>query len=109
MRPQKLPASGNQVTATDTATDLLSLIRTAASDTGWQVPNKANSVILQADDGDIRYTVADIDPTGTTGMELTDGNSVPLEGVDLSTIKLIRVGGTNVKVNIMIYYQENPR
>lgn len=109
MRPQKLPDGGNQVTATATATDLVSLIRTAASETGWQVPNKANSVVLQCEDGDIRYTASSETITSAVGMELTNGNSVPLEGVELSDIKLIRIGGTNVKVNVMIYYQENPR
>jgi hypothetical protein len=106
MQPQALPASAEQVTVTNTATDLLSLIRTASSINGFDFYPKVNFVVLQVDSASasgIRYS-ASYTPTATKGIEVAIFNSVevPLPPQD---IKLIRTGAANATVNVQVYRQ----
>jgi len=106
MQPQALPASAFQVTVTDTATDLLALIRTASSINGFDFNPKVNFVVLQVDSASasgIRYSAC-FTPTAAIGIEVTILNSVeiPLPPQD---ILLIRTGSSNATVNVQVYRQ----
>ena len=102
MIPLKLPSNADQITVTDTATSLPALIQATSGNAGYIIPGRFNSAILQAEDGDIRYSVSN-DPTTSVGMQLLTGGTVTLDKIELSRIKLIRDGASNVKVNITIF------
>jgi len=98
--PQTFSAAGSQITVTDTATSLKSLIKTADTALSDGLFDNVNYIILQAEDGDIRYS-STITPTTTVGQQLLQGQTVQLNA-NPSLLKLIRDGGANVKVNVEI-------
>ena len=101
MRPQALPASAFQVTVTNTSATLMALIRTAASNAGFEFLPAVNYCVLQNDSASasgIRYSAC-FTPTAAIGIEVAIGNSVSIP-ISPDMIKLIRTGGANATVNV---------
>lgn len=105
MYPQALPSGAEQIAVTDVATTLLELIRTAASNSGFEFDPVVNYCVLQVDsaspDGGIRYAASST-PTASKGIEVTVLNAaeIPLNPADF---KLIRTGGSNALVNVEVW------
>lgn len=98
-----------KITVTDTATNLYTLIDTAASTTNAQKyydQKFANGVFITPEDGDIRYLTDNISPTATNGQPVSSGTTWYLPGVDLSQLKLIRQGSSNVTCSVVIVRSE---
>jgi len=94
---------GWQLTVTATATNLLALIRTASGDKSFQFATGANAMILQPEDGDIRWLADDNIPEATKGIIVyQDGFDTTPKACDLNKVQFIRKGASNVKVNIQI-------
>jgi len=102
--PQALPAGAEQVVATATATDLLSLIRTASSNAGFDFDPRVNFCVLQVDsteDDSIRYSTS-YTPTSARGIEVTGGNSVEI-ALPPEQIKVIRTAAADQTINLQVY------
>ena len=102
-----LPPGGNQITITNTPKSLVALIRTAAGNGNYEIPDGFNSVTIYAED-DIRYLVGDTAPTPSAGLVIAAGQTIDLKGINLSKLQLIRAGAANATANLSIY-QSPPR
>lgn len=99
--PVQLPAGAEQITVSDTAKSLLTLIREAASAPDWK-PERSNSVQIQVKTNSIRYSVS-FTPTTTNGMLISTSNSDEWVRTDLSKIKVIRNGSSDATITIQVY------
>jgi hypothetical protein len=91
---------GYNITVTSTATSLLDLIESA---TGVALDiSRIDSVRITPEDGDIRYTYDQNIPTAAKGMPLVQGGIETIQGVSPSNIQLIRSGGSDVTVAVVI-------
>lgn len=101
--PLYTPVGFYQVTVTSTARALEFLIDAAS--TGAVVPTQSRRVLIQAQ-ASIRYRDDGTHPTASVGHWIYSDGTVPTsllyEG-DLDTIELIRVGSSNVTVNLTFY------
>ena len=102
MIPFPLPASGAQITVSTVAKTVLDFIRVAASDAGWMPPKGANSFLLQAETGSLRYS-GSLTPTVSTGIKITAGNSAAFDLTELDKIEIIRHDAVDCVVNISLY------
>lgn len=83
-----------KVTVGTTAKNVLTLIDTT-------LPANANAVEVQADGGDIRYTIgAQNTPDATTGFKLEDGQTRIFVGVKPSDIKFYAGSNTTMQIAV---------
>lgn len=96
-------AAGSKITVTGTATNIYSLINTAASTSLPRAgfPTETNAIDITVEDGDIRVLFEGNTPTATNGMLLSSGNVYFFRGIPLDQMKLIRVSG-NVSCSVML-------
>lgn len=87
-----------QVTVTDTATTLLSLLNTANGSTLTLDDSVRYIVKIYCDDGAVRYSSCGT-PTSAIGQVIPTQTPTELKGIVLSEIKFIRVSG-DVKMNV---------
>lgn len=105
MRTRKLQAAAQSIiTVTSTATGLFDLMQTASkgSENIVNYFEGANTVLLNAEDGDCRY-LFDNDPTASVGTLLLEGEKLLLQRVDLEKLTLIRAGAADVTVSVQIF------
>jgi len=100
-------AAGSKITVTATATNIFDLINTAQSTTlafaGFSP--RVNAIILQPEDGDIRYLMDGNTPTAANGFLVKSGEKAVLLSVPLQKLSLIRVSG-NVATSIQVGISE---
>ena len=104
---QKLPsAAGHQLTVTDTATSLQSLIRTALSDKSYLIPDRVNTVEIQVQTEDIRVLTDGNTPTTAIGYQVGTATGLPSTYTfvvcDPSKIQFIRDGASNALVHVKL-------
>jgi hypothetical protein len=99
-------ANASVIAVTSTATSLYSLINTAGSSTAV-FPDGITAVDLYAEDGDIRYLMDGNTPTASKGILLKRGERAHLRNKDVSKLKLIRTGSSNVAVSVAIGFAAN--
>lgn len=98
----KLPnAAASTVTVTNTAQNLFDLIDTAAGSNN-NVPKDANAAILIAEGADVRYLADGNTPTASEGFLLPADEARVIKGYPLTKMQLIRVGGSNVSVSVIV-------
>lgn len=103
MRVFKLPnAAASKLTVTNSATTLASLVTTASGGTNPSLPSSLNAIFLVPEDGDIRVTFDENPPTSARGLLLRSGQYQTFVGVPLSKMRMIRTGGSNVAVSIVV-------
>jgi hypothetical protein len=102
MKTLKLPnAAATQITVTATATSLEDLIRVASGVSDFSLSDSNNAVHMQPE-GNIRVMYDGNVPTALIGQRILANTWFPFEEILLKKFKLIREGGTDVKVNIQI-------
>lgn len=94
-------ANASVIAVTNTATGLFALINTAGG-TSVTFPSNITGVDLYAEDGDIRYLFDGNTPTTTKGILLKRGERAHLRNKDISKLRLIRTGSSNVAVSVAI-------
>jgi hypothetical protein len=94
---------GWQITVPAAATSLFELIKSASGDQTFQFLTGANAVIMQAEDGDVRWLADGNIPEADKGVIISQDmmDDTP-KACDLNKVQLISVGGGNVKVNIQV-------
>jgi hypothetical protein len=100
--------AGTKIAVTDTATALYTLMNTAGTTKNAQQyysDRFASALMITPEDGNIRYLIRGT-PTSTEGQILYQGNTYYLPGVELSEMKLIRIGGANVATTVIPYKSE---
>lgn len=96
------PASALQITVTATATSLKDLIQTADvsfTDAMFKGTNAVDFVELQPV-GNISIS-NESTPTATVGTIIYKATIMPVSGVDARKLKMIRIGTSDIKVNIL--------
>lgn len=97
--------ASSAITVTNTATLLYSLMDTAGS-TSQSLKHftdqGANTVVITPEGGDVRFLCNAV-PTASLGTLLKNGAMYSLPGLDLTTMKLIRTGGSNVTCSVQIF------
>jgi hypothetical protein len=96
--------AGSKITVTNTANNIFDLINTAQSTT---LPNagfssKANAIIIQPEDGDIRVLFNNQVPTATNGFKISMGTIATLPNIPLASLQLIRTGSADVVCSIQV-------
>lgn len=100
MYVHKLPnAAASVITVTGTSQTLEQLIRTAASDTSFEI-TKENAVDLFVSGADVRMLFDGNTPTASLGLPLSAGVMYSFRNVPLHKMRLIRAGSTNATVAI---------
>lgn len=96
-------AAGSKITVTNTATDIFSLINTAASTSADRAgyPAAVNSIVIQPEDGAIRVLFDGNTPTATNGFLIPEDSIGTFIGVPLNNLKLIRTSG-DVVCSVML-------
>ena len=91
-------AADTMITVTDTATNLYDLMNVAGGAGAQKYYDNLHvgGLIINALDGDVRMLTDDVDPTSAAGELFSSGVKEYIPGLDLSQVKLIRVGGTDV-------------
>jgi hypothetical protein len=91
-------AAGSKITVTATATNIFSLINTAAGTTLGRAGfvNDTDSIDIMAEDGDIRVLYDGNTPTSANGELIKQGIVKRYRGISLVDMKLIRVTGDTV-------------
>lgn len=97
-------AAGSKITVTSTATNIFNLINTAQSTTlnNAGFSPTVNAIIIQPEDGDIRYLMDGNTPTATNGFLVSSGQKAVLLNVPLQKLALIRAGGADVAVSLQV-------
>ncbi len=98
-------AAGTVITAEATAKTLEELIQTALGDTTWKLPtglDVLNALYAQVLTNGIKYLSDGNVPTTDIGYVAFAVDSVNLEGVDLSKVKIIREGASDAKMAIQL-------
>jgi hypothetical protein len=85
-----------QVTVTSTAQTLEALL-------GFALYSGIMAVTIQAETGQIRYRGDGVDPTASSGFLIDTLGEGTYAASDLSRLKLIRVGSSNVTVNLIFW------
>jgi len=97
-------AAGSKIAVTTSATGIFDLINTAQSTTlayaGFS--SKANALIIQPENGDIRVLFNDQAPTSTNGFKLSSGSVASLPNIPLSSLQLISATGSTVTCSIQV-------
>lgn len=106
MLEHKLTAAGHNITVTNTATSLYDLIDTAAG-AAQSLPKDLTECIISAEDGNIRFLL-DGTPTASVGEQVYLGEKKTIIG-NLSSLKLIRAGGSDVACSVRVGWTEPRR
>lgn len=96
----ELSTTGSQVSVTNTATDLKALMKAGDATLTDDFFASISHVDLNAE-ADVRYLYGGT-PTTSVGMVIKADETKQLSGVDVAKLKLIRVGGADVKVNVQV-------
>ena len=100
---EKLPnAAAGKISVTSTATRLYALIDTAAGESAGLESKNLNAVDIMVEDGDVRVAWQNTTPTATNGFLLSQGVRYYFPGVPLTTMQLIRVGGSDVACSVSV-------
>ena len=100
---QKLPnAAASVLTVGTTATAILDLIRTAASDTSYNFVSGVNAVHVFVETQAIRWLDDGNTPTATVGHKASAGSVLSFEGVDFRKLMFIRDTGAGGDAQITI-------
>lgn len=96
--------NGSRISVTNASTLLFSLINTAASTSLDRAGHKegVNSINITPIDGDICVTFDGMTPTATLGIPLYKGMTYGFRTRDLSNMRLIRAGSTDVSCAVEI-------
>lgn len=89
------------VTVTNTAQSLKQLVETASS---AEVSDSDVTEVKIQPSGNIRIAYDGNIPTGSKGFTLTSGSIFTLVGIPLRNIQMIRIGGSNVAVDVLFGY-----
>lgn len=107
MIPYAMPdAGGATITVSTTALTLPAFIDAAASGDFETPPGTVNECYLIPETNDVRVTFDDNDPTATDGLLLKGDVMYHFTGIPVNKIKLIRVGGSDVTVNVQVGYAD---
>jgi len=107
MQDYKIAIAGHAIAVTNTATALTSLIDTAAS-AAQSLPSSLDEVIIQPEDGDIRFTCDGTTPTASLGELVMQNEKKTIVGISPKNITLIRTGGSNVTCNVRVGWRIHP-
>lgn len=100
IQPQN--AASKKVAVTGTATRVFALMDTAGTlnnSQSYYALKGANALLIQPEDGNVRIEIG-VNPTATTGTLLTQGGTYCITGLDLSDLRFIRTGASNVAVTV---------
>lgn len=105
---QKLPnAASSKIAITGTATTLLSLMTTSAGEALGVAERKLNACDIAIEGGgDARVLFDGNTPTATNGFLLARGMVYHFRGVPIHSMRLIRVGTSNVTASVQIGQSE---
>lgn len=101
-----------KIAVTSTATKLFTLMDTAGSLAAEKNGNyytrdkKANALLITPEDGDVRVLFG-ANPTATVGSLLKSGVMYYIPNVDLTDLRLIRTGSSNVNCSVEICISES--
>lgn len=72
-----------------------------AASADYKLPEGTNRILLQCEDGNIRYAYDGSVPTTGVGLRCTQGNGVSIDG-DIKKLQMIRDDAADVKVNVQV-------
>jgi hypothetical protein len=99
---KQLPnAAASTIAVTVASADLASLIATAGA-SPFPYDDSINCAILVPEDGDVRILIDGNTPTAADGLLLSSGSSYTFSGFSVLRAKLIRAGGSDVKVGVQV-------
>lgn len=99
-----LNANASVIAVTGTAAALFDLINTAGSTAKANAgfPAHLDAIDIFLEDGDIRVLFDGNTPTASKGILLKQGGYYTIRGAMLSSMKLIRTGGSNVSCSLQV-------
>lgn len=85
-----------------TAKTLQELIRETSGNSDFTISNNFDAIVMQPDGGNIRFLFDGNDPTDAIGFKAINNTYFPIEEIQLSQLKLVRVGSSDIDVMISI-------
>jgi len=107
MQEYTIAIDGHLISVTATATALTALIDAAAG-AAQGLPSSLDELIIQPEDGDIRFTADGSIPTTALGELVMQNEKKTIVGISPKNINLIRVGGSDVSCNVRVGWRHNP-
>jgi len=107
MIPYAMPDSGGAtITVSSSALTLSEFINAAATGSFSTPPGTVDECYLIPETNDIRITFDNNDPTASDGLLLKGDTMYHFVGIPVNKIKLIRVGGVDVTVDVQVGYSD---
>lgn len=96
MIPYKLPNAAASKISVTTVVTLQTAIRSAASDTTYEIPTDLDAIDLYVESGAVRVSFDEVDPTASAGFLIPTTTFRSFRGPKLSKMKIVSTSGTAV-------------